>query len=77
MYLLKLFHDNLSPNSEALLQAQHSIIYVFKGPATINGKVEATDSAIYAEDVLAVKAGAEGAVLWRWELVPKPIPCIC
>jgi hypothetical protein len=74
MYLLKLFHDNLSPNSEALLQAQHSIIYVLKGPATINGKVEATDSAIYAEDFVAIKAGAEGAVLWRWELVPETDP---
>ena len=46
MYLLKLFHDNLSPKSEALLQAQHSIIYVFKGSVTVNWQCDAEDAAI-------------------------------
>jgi len=74
MYLLKLFHDNLPPNSEVMLQAQHSMIYVWKGSATINDNAVAADSAVYAADVVAVKAGAKGAVLWRWELVPKTDP---
>jgi hypothetical protein len=75
-YLLKLFQDELVPNSAVIpgLEAQHSIIYVWKGPATINGKVIKADSAAYAEDFATIKVGAKGAVLWRWELVPENDP---
>jgi hypothetical protein len=75
-YLLKLFHDELTPNSAVTLglEAQHSIIYVWKGSATVNGKLVKADSAAYAEDFATIKAGAKGAVLWRWELVPEGDP---
>jgi hypothetical protein len=33
-----------------------------------------TDSAIYTEDFAVIKAGPEGAFLWRWELVPETDP---
>jgi hypothetical protein len=74
MYLLKLFHDNLSPNAEAVLQAQHSMIYLWKGAAAINSEGVQADSAVYVGDVANIKACAEGATLWRWELVPEMDP---
>jgi hypothetical protein len=75
-YLLKLFHDDLSPNSEVKpgLEAQHSIIFVWKGPATINGKAVKADSAVYVADFATIKAGAKEAKLWRWELHPEGDP---
>ena len=54
-----------------LLQAQHSIVYLRKGSATINGDVAPADSAVYAGDVVTMTAGPQGATLWRWELAPK------
>jgi hypothetical protein len=71
VYLLKFFHDDLSSNSEVLLQAQHSILYVWRGAAIINGDEVGADSAVYAQDVATIRAGAEGATFWRWELGPK------
>ncbi len=75
-YLLKLFHDELAPNSEVTpgLESQHTITYVWKGSATVNGELIEADSAVYSEDFAAIKAGPEGAVLWRWELVPEGDP---
>ena len=75
-YLMKLFHDSLSPNSEVTpgLEAQHSILYIWKGSASINGKLVEADSAVYCEDFATIKAGQEGATLWRWELVPETDP---
>ena len=74
MYRLELFHDNLSPNAKAALQAQHSIIYDLKGSVTINGVGVPADSAVYAGDVAVIEACAEGATLWRWELVREADP---
>ena len=75
-YLLKLFHDELAPNSTVNpeLQTQHTIIYVWKGSATINGELVKADSAAYSEDFAAIKSSTEGVVLWRWELVPETDP---
>ena len=75
-YLLKLFHDELGTNSEVTpgLESQHTIIYVWKGSATMNREIVEADSAVYYEDFVAIKAGPEGAVLWRWELVPECDP---
>lgn len=76
MYLLKLFHDELASNAEVTpgLETQHTIIYVYKGSAVINGKTVSADSAVYAEDFATIKAGPQGATLWRWELVPETNP---
>jgi hypothetical protein len=74
MYLEKLFHDTLPANAQASVEAQHSFIYVLKGTALINGEPAAEDSAVYAEDMVAAKAGDSGATLLRWELTPKADP---
>ncbi|MFC1911015.1 hypothetical protein ACFLXC_07085, partial [Chloroflexota bacterium] len=75
-YLLKLFHDELAKDAEVSpgLEAQHTIIYVYKGGAVINGKKISADNAVYAEDFATIKAGVKGATLWRWELVPDSNP---
>jgi hypothetical protein len=66
-YLLKLFHDNLAANAKVApgLEAQHSIIYVWKGSASVNDEKVGADAAAYAEDFASIEAGPEGAVLWR------------
>ncbi len=75
-YLLKLFHDELAANAAVNpgLQAQHTIIYVWKGSATINAELVKADSATYVEDFATIKASPKDAVLWRWELVPETDP---
>jgi len=75
-YLLKLFRDELASNSEVTpgLESQHTITYVWKGSVTVNGELIEADSAVYSEDFAAIKAGPEGAILWRWELVPECDP---
>lgn len=74
MYLQKLFHDRLAKDVQTSVEAQHTFIYALKGSATINGELVAEDSAAYAEDIVAVKAGDSGAELLRWELAPKDDP---
>jgi hypothetical protein len=75
-YLLKLFHDRLPSHSEVTpgLESQHTIIYVWKGSATVNGTLVKSDSAVYNEDFALIKSGPSGTVLWRWELVPESDP---
>jgi len=75
-YLLKLFQDEMAPKSEVVpgLEAQHTIFYVYRGWALINGKTVEADTAAYAGDFATIKAGPEGATLWRWELVPENNP---
>jgi hypothetical protein len=76
MYTLRLYHDSYAPDSVTAddLEAQHSIAYVLKGAATVNGKLLEADNALYCRDVTAVEAGPEGAIIWRWELVRTDDP---
>ncbi len=76
MYTLRLYHDSYIPNScaEEDLEAQHSILYVFKGSALVNGLKVEEDNAVYSKDVTSVEALGQGAVVWRWELVRTEDP---
>jgi hypothetical protein len=74
MYALRLFHDRLQANAKGWLQTQHTMIYAWQGSATVNGAALLTDAAIYAQDVVHLEAGGEGATLWRWEVVPESDP---
>jgi hypothetical protein len=71
MYTLRLYHDRFAPGTAADIYAQHSIIYVCEGNAELNGEAFASDTASYKSDAVGVVAGAEGALIWRWELVPE------
>ena len=68
MYLLKKWSDTLAPGARTMsaLPAQHSIVYVATGDASINGDPVGEGHAAYADGYLDVVAGAEGATLWRW-----------
>lgn len=72
-HLLILYRDELAPNAEVkpALEAQHSHIFVWKGSATITGELVKADTAVYRQDFASIKAGKDGAVLLRWELVPE------
>lgn len=74
MYALRLFHDTLQPNAKGWLETQHTMIYGWKGAATVNGGALPADAAVYAQDVVNLEACAEGAVLWRWEVLPETAP---
>jgi hypothetical protein len=47
VYTLRLYQDVFSPQARAVpdLEAQHSIVYVYKGSAVVNGEMVAADSA--------------------------------
>lgn len=76
VYTLRLYQDLLEPNTESNsdLEAQHSILYVHEGSATVNGQFLEKDHAVYHRDVMAIEAGPSGASIWRWELVRSSEP---
>ncbi len=76
MYLLSMFRDHLEPDVEGPhdLRARHSMIYVWKGMATIDGREVDADAAVYASEFPSITAGPQGATLWRWELSPASEP---
>lgn len=71
MYTLRLYHDGFGPDARTIsdLEAQHSIVYLHEGSATVNGQLVQKDSAAYGPDVITIQAGSHGARVWRWELV--------
>jgi hypothetical protein len=76
MYLLKLFHDDLAPGAELDqgVEAQHSIVYIAAGSATVNHETLEHDGSTYFEDFATIRAGDDGATIWRWELAPATDP---
>ena len=81
MFTLRLYDDLFAPNAKTNqgLKAQHSIVYVYRGSATVNGQPLGQNAAMYCKDVASIAAGPEGAAIWRWELVrtadPNNIAC--
>jgi hypothetical protein len=71
MYTLRLYQDHLCANAKSMsdLEAQHSIVYIHAGSATVNEQFLKKDTAIYSRDVATIEAGPQGAQIWRWELV--------
>lgn len=71
MYTLRLYQDRLGSTAKTIpdLEAQHSIVYIFEGSATVNGQLLEKDMAVYSRDVTTIEAEPNGAQVWRWELV--------
>lgn len=67
MYTLSLYHDFLKQDGKYDIQVQHAILYVLKGSALINGEKVNADNAVYATDLVIVKA-EEDATIWRYEI---------
>ena len=76
MYTLRVYHDDFGPNTKAIpdLEAQHCIVYIYEGSATVDGQVMKKAMALYTRDVTTVESGPNGATVWRWELVRTDEP---
>jgi hypothetical protein len=74
MYTLRLYQDRFDAGAAARLYAQHSIVYVFAGGATVKGQSLSTDRALYVTDAFEIRAGEGGATVWRGELVRTEDP---
>ena len=68
--ILRLTEDILSNGSEASLPAAPRMIFVAHGSAAIGGRTFKADEAFSGEGATVLKAGGEGATLWRWEFLP-------
>ena len=66
---LRLTEDILSNASEASLPAAPRMIFVAHGSVTIGDRTLKADEAFSGEGAVTLKAGSEGATLWRWDLV--------
>jgi hypothetical protein len=70
MYTLCKWADELAPTtvSNPITDVQHTMIYVARGTATVNGRTLQEGESAYTEDALILSAGASGATVWRWGL---------
>ena len=69
--ILRLTEDILSNGSEASLPAAPRMIFVAHGSVAIGDRVVKADEAFSGEGAVTLKAGNEGAALWRWEFLPS------
>jgi hypothetical protein len=67
--LLVLNEDVLAGGAELALPARPRMIFVVRGAVAVTGRTLAGDEAFATEAAMAVKAGGDGATMWRWELV--------
>jgi hypothetical protein len=66
---LRLYEDVLSGNAEAALPALPRMIFAVHGSATMASRTLHDNEAWNGEDAVMVKAGKNGATLWRWEFL--------
>ena len=66
--VLRLYEDVLSNGSETALPALPRMIFVVHGAVTVAGRAVADDEAWSGEGAATLKAGKDGAAIWRWEL---------
>jgi hypothetical protein len=69
--ILRLTEDVLSNGSEVSLPAAPRMIFVAHGSVAIGDRTLKADEAFSGEGAVALKAGGEGATLWRWEFLPN------
>ena len=67
--VLRLHEDVLSNDAAAAWPARPRIIFAVHGSAAIADRELHDDEAWSGEGAIALKAGRDGATLWRWELV--------
>jgi hypothetical protein len=67
--VLRLTEDVLSNGIEVSLPAAPRMIFVAHGTAAIGGRELKAEEAFSSEGAVIVKAGGEGATLWRWEFL--------
>jgi hypothetical protein len=67
--VLRLTEDILSNGNEISLPAVPRMIFVAHGVVAIGDRVLKADEAFSGEGAVTLKAGNEGATLWRWEFL--------
>ena len=67
--VLRLHEDVLSNDAAAAWPARPRMIFAVHGSAAIADRELHDDEAWSGEGAIALKAGRDGATLWRWELV--------
>jgi hypothetical protein len=69
--LLRLYEDVLSSDAGAVnLPAMPRMIFVAHGSVAIADRALSDGEALGSEGAVTLKAGGEGAALWRWDFVP-------
>src|SRR5580704_7066927 len=66
--VLRLYEDVLSNGSETALPALPRMIFVMHGALTVADRAVADGEAWSSEGAATLKAGKDGAAIWRWEL---------
>jgi hypothetical protein len=67
---LRLYEDVFANEIEALLPVLPRMIFIAHGAVTIADRTLRDGEAWNGEGTVALKAGREGATLWRWEMAP-------
>jgi hypothetical protein len=67
--VLRLTEDILSNGNAAPLPAAPRMIFVAHGSVAVGDRTLNTNEAFSGEGAVTLKAGSEGATLWRWELL--------
>ncbi|HML08008.1 MAG TPA: hypothetical protein VK430_07775 [Xanthobacteraceae bacterium] len=68
--VLRLYEDVLSKGAEMSLSALPRMIFVVHGAVATAGRLLREDEVWSGEGAASLKAGADGATAWRWELAP-------
>lgn len=70
--LLRLIEDWLADGEKSVLSADVArALFVASGWVTVNGNRLGLDDGMTTIEELSVEGGAEGATVWRWELVEQ------
>jgi hypothetical protein len=67
--VLRLTEDILSNGNAASLPATPRMIFVAHGSVAVGDRTLNANEAFSGEGAVTLKAGSEGATLWRWELL--------
>lgn len=76
-YELRYFRDIYAPGvaGSVAMPAVNRVLYCHSGGfTTCGGESRTADQAWHGTDAVTITAGAEGAEVWRWELVAKDAP---
>ena len=70
--ILRFCEDALSNGGEMVLPAHPRMIFVVHGAVAIADRSLRDEEMFSSEGAATVKAGKDGAMLWRWEFLAKP-----
>jgi len=70
--VLRLCEDVLPNGGEMALPAHPRMVFVVHGAVTVADGILRDEGTFSAEGAAAVKAGKDGAMLWRWEFLAEP-----